>query len=328
MARSILVIKLRGMGDAIFSFSAIEKLKEVFPDSEITYFVPPEFKDLFNKLDTEGVEVVTFNIRKPLGYLEFIWFLLSNSFDYIIELDQLGRTRKLFSVLKFFLRSKVFGSRYELNATQGITQHDLDYLKEIFPKEVSQNPKVLFPKFHLKDRLPKNKTLVLSLATSSRFRAWPTENFNKLAHLIAQDFPYLRMISPLTKRGDDLVALSEISKLEWPVQFSVVFPKLEDLPEVIGQSGLFLGHDTGQKHLAVYMGVKTFTFFGPSVPDVWHPYSLEDHPIFFERNVPCRYETKYYCEKKNCGNRICLTRFTPEFVYQSLRKDLERVMNG
>jgi ADP-heptose:LPS heptosyltransferase len=39
---------------------------------------------------------------------------------------------------------------------------------------------------------------------------------------------------------------------------------------------LFIGNDSGLRHMAAALGIKTLTLFGPENPVEWHPYKEED----------------------------------------------------
>src|SRR5690606_35295202 len=53
------------------------------------------------------------------------------------------------------------------------------------------------------------------------------------------------------------------------------------LASMLKASTLYLGNDSGPKHLAVAVGTPTITLFGPEDPFEWHPYPRESHPIHY-----------------------------------------------
>jgi heptosyltransferase-2 len=63
---------------------------------------------------------------------------------------------------------------------------------------------------------------------------------------------------------------------------------LRALASVLSRCSVFLGNDSGPRHLAVACGVPTVTLFGPEDPFEWHPYPKERHPRFFVESLACR----------------------------------------
>jgi ADP-heptose:LPS heptosyltransferase len=64
--------------------------------------------------------------------------------------------------------------------------------------------------------------------------------------------------------------------------------ELRLLTAMLAQCTVFLGNDSGPRHLAVSVGVPTVTLFGPEHPFEWHPYPLDRHPRFFIEPLECR----------------------------------------
>src|SRR5205814_697880 len=63
---------------------------------------------------------------------------------------------------------------------------------------------------------------------------------------------------------------------------------LRELAAILSEADVFLGNDSGPKHLAVAVGTPTVTLFGPEHPFEWHPYPKERHPYFFMEGLACR----------------------------------------
>lgn len=88
-------------------------------------------------------------------------------------------------------------------------------------------------------------------------RIWPLERYQKLAaHLRAQDYLVRVLCNP--------------EQREWWLRAgepAVATPAtITDLLGLMGGAGAFIGNDSGPGHLAAFLGIPTFTLFGPQVP--------------------------------------------------------------
>src|SRR5690606_12146561 len=94
---------------------------------------------------------------------------------------------------------------------------------------------------------------------------------------------------------------------------------LAELPNYFAESKLYVGNDTGIKHLSVAVGIPTLTFFGPENPNEWHPY--RDSYLFIE-DLECRTRSAHYCALNHCDSMICLNQFSPSMVFEKIMKML------
>lgn len=74
---------------------------------------------------------------------------------------------------------------------------------------------------------------------------------------------------------------------------------ISELRDILSEASLYVGNDSGVSHLASYMGLKTFVFFGPSDEIVFRPIGMNVHIISL--NLTCR-----PCFPKTCSERMCL----------------------
>jgi heptosyltransferase-2 len=88
---------------------------------------------------------------------------------------------------------------------------------------------------------------------------------------------------------------------------------LEVLLALLGDASVFVGNDSGPGHVAGYMGVPTFTFFGPQVPEWFVP--LHPQAEWIE-GTPCPFKPCFdYCE---FSDPFCLTGITEEQAWDRL----------
>ncbi len=98
---------------------------------------------------------------------------------------------------------------------------------------------------------------------------------------------------------------------------------LRDAAKIISQCSFYVGNDSGLKHLAAALGLKTVTFFGPEAPLEWHPYDLKNHPYFFIEGLNCRSESgQHWCSIPECTmyKHQCMGEITPAKVWPEIMR--------
>jgi heptosyltransferase-2 len=77
------------------------------------------------------------------------------------------------------------------------------------------------------------------------------------------------------------------------------------LAKELSKASMYIGNDTGLKHICIALGVKTYTFFGPEPPLEWHPY-------FYIEGLECRTRDAHFCGLSECESMVCLKDITVE----------------
>lgn len=160
--------------------------------------------------------------------------------------------------------------------------------------------------------------VLLHSGAGKQLRVWPLDRFLALVH-------------HFRKQGYGVQVACDPNQIEWwkeNGESSVVVPAdLNGFLDLVHKAGVFIGNDSGPGHVAAYMGVPTFTFFGPQVPEWFLP--LHPQAEWIE-GVPCPFRPCFdYCE---FPEPFCLTGITTEqaierldpFVHKHLDTDSQR----
>jgi len=98
---------------------------------------------------------------------------------------------------------------------------------------------------------------------------------------------------------------------------------LDQLMGLVNKAGVFIGNDSGPGHVAGYMGVPTFTLFGPQVPEWFVP--LHPQAEWIEGS-PCPYRPCFdYCE---FPDPFCLTGITEELAWQRIQVFVDKHLDA
>lgn len=136
-------------------------------------------------------------------------------------------------------------------------------------------------------------------------RVWPLERFHGI-------------VRRLRAAGHRVCVACDADHVGWWREHGepeVIAPtSLDQLMGLANQAGVFIGNDSGPGHVAGYLGIPTFTLFGPQVPEWFVPLHPEAEWI---EGSPCPYRPCFdYCE---FPDPFCLTGITEDKAWDRIR---------
>ncbi len=148
-------------------------------------------------------------------------------------------------------------------------------------------------------------------------KCWPAERFAKTAKNLISDFNATVIISVSANPAEQKIAKEicfskELSKPDLKnklINLASAPLNLGQLKALFSQSDLVIANDTGPRHIAVALGRKVITLFGPNDP-AWTDTQYENE-IQITGNVTCS-----PCQKPDCRlqERICMESIPVEIV--------------
>lgn len=334
-ASTIMLVKNRALGDSIMGLAAVSYLKQLYPKSNIIYAVPQWIAPLYSNSNTRATSIY------PLSLTNFsdAWKLYNDikrlKVEHVHEMHQSGRGKKFFKWICFFLGIQYTAHNHHLKNETGVVdqgkilpliQRDLDGVFSFLGEGERPRYQTFTPKVTPKEKLEKLRMIILGVVATRETKMWPLKNYIELAKLIIKKYPNYKIVIPLSKSSTDQRIKENLYSLGFPDNISIVEWELSELPTMFQQASFYVGNDTGLKHLAVAVGIKTYTFFGPEPANEWHPYKSDEHPYFYLENLACRIRTHHYCGLSICnlseGYMHCLTSFTPENVFEKIESEL------
>lgn len=196
-------------------------------------------------------------------------------------------------------------------------------LPQIFltPQEVQTGEDRVFQKLKLKRPL-----LSMGLGASRVTKMWPVERYAEIALRWCKE----KKGSVLALGSPDEISLvenflSKTSSEKNQIQ-AITDLSLRELASVLKASDLFVGNDSGPKHMAIAVGIPTVSLIGPEHPFEWHPYPREKHPYFFIEDLACRRDAlpgnPPWCSIPVCieENHKCMLQIQPDDVFNELTR--------
>ncbi|MFN4914051.1 MAG: glycosyltransferase family 9 protein [Sphingomonadales bacterium] len=148
------------------------------------------------------------------------------------------------------------------------------------------------------------KFIVYHTGARKALRRWPATHFAALADYTYQTF---NLSSIFVGTPEELPQIEAITKLmQTPAVVAADKMSITELAALISKAYAFVGNESGPLQIADAMGVRSLSFFGPGVKDVFypqHPQSLVIHKI-----LPCNPCDQVHCIHPDnpCINRITI----------------------
>lgn len=186
--------------------------------------------------------------------------------------------------------------------------------------------------------------LCLGIGASRPTKTWPLERFASIA--IRWVDQYKGSVIVLNSRDEEPLARQFYESIDekivsWyddrnarrSVRQKIINEMqvpLRQLASILSCADLYLGNDSGPKHLAVAVGTPTITLFGPEDPFEWHPYPQGKHPLHYIEGLKCRKDNlpgfRPWCGLNVCvaEEHRCMKSITEDDVFRTI----ERVYEG
>jgi ADP-heptose:LPS heptosyltransferase len=340
LAPRILMSLRRSLGDSILFLETIQRVKAYFPDAKITLLVPRVYADIYQQVGLE--DVWTFEAQ---SFFSLVLKTRRQGFDLHLDfhssgkniwLNRLGGAKHAFFDIH---APRTAGSSAPIpNALEWNTIFLKKVLGELPPERERQIAAPVLPLTELEKRQalerlrrmgasPKG-VVFFGLGASRLTKRWPSLHFAHLAELIHDRYEKSIILVPGPEAIEQEIASQVLGQmrvrgLSTQAKGGVLLDgplSLRQLAALLANCQIYIGNDSGPKHLAAAVGIPTLTFFGPEDPKEWHPYAQARHPLFFQEALSCRNQDNgRWCDLQECikeKNR-CLLDIDP---YMALEK--------
>jgi lipopolysaccharide heptosyltransferase II len=351
----ILLIRLRQIGDVIFTTPAVRGLRQRFPDAYLTYIVEPPAAPVVEHNPHLDQVITAWRRKGPsqLGYDLALGLRLRRE-RYDVAIDFHGGPRS--SLLTWLSRApirvgyEVAGRSWmytrrvarprALRARHSVeNQWDLLAALDIpppipstFPVEMTVDPSAAAT---VADRLSRagvaatDRVIVVHVSAGNPFRRWPLESFAALVGALASREPARRIIvtsGPSEHEAAGHVIARGRAALGPTGHDRVVSCgelSLDELRALLDRASLYIGGDSGPLHIAAATAVPIVGLYGPTLPARSAPWRHPQYPAEAVEvdGLPCR-----PCDQRVCapGDFRCLGWLRPEQVIDAAERLLRR----
>jgi lipopolysaccharide heptosyltransferase II len=351
----ILLVRLREIGDVVFTTPAVHALRRRFADAHLTYIVEPAAAPIMAgnpHLNEVIVAPRRGGVRGLLGDLALGRRLRARRFDLAIDFHGGPRASLLtwLSGARVRIGYQVAGRSWmytcrtprprELRPRHSVVnQWDLLATLDIPPPDPSVAPMEMkadhAATVAVAERLAQvgvttgDPLLVIHVSAGNPFRRWPAAHFVDLVTALAMDDPARRIVvtsGPSEGDAAGHVISGARARLGGDAAGRILSCgefSLAELRALLDRAALYIGGDSGPLHIAATTSVPIVGLYGPTLPIRSAPWRSE---TFVTESVdagplPCR-----PCDQRACepGDFRCLTSILPAQVFEAARRALAR----
>jgi ADP-heptose:LPS heptosyltransferase/GT2 family glycosyltransferase len=351
----ILVVKLDHIGDFVTALPPIRRLKKLFPHARITVLAGPAsraFISLEPCID-EFIPFAFFHARSQLGereltnddFFELAEQLRPYRFDLAVDLRKHLSTRDVLkhTGARFLAGFDYLGQFPYLDIAldwdgdrtlQRKRSHIVDDLMALVNAigHAAETDRVIMqpgPVAMLLTELPDQvqalfakPVVAIHPGAGNVTKQWPEEHFSALIELLIEK----NNVNILLVGGADEVEVAD--RLLANVQHSAAIASmagrtsLVDLPRLLKNCVLYVGNDSGPKHIAAAVGIPTVGIHSGVVDPVeWGP--IGPNAVALRRNMTC--SPCYLAKAEDCPRALaCLQFLEPSLVYETADMLLKR----
>jgi lipopolysaccharide heptosyltransferase I len=338
----ILFIKLSAIGDVVQTLPALESIKKLYPDSEITWVVEEaaagilEGHPLVDRLLISRRKAWMRMLWNPLtasrglgDILRFIRELRNTEYDIAIDFQGLLKSGMLIGLARA-TRKIGFDKTRELSylfLNERLPAYDIEKHALLRYLDVARylgagdlSPVCTLPierevsaiRKKIEGMNLKNRPLVaINPVARWETKLWPERGFAELADRLVKEKNAAVIFtgSPEDRRVNDrIIALMSETAMNWAGETT-----LRELAALASLTDLFISTDTGPMHLAAAAGAKVLALFGPTAPWRTGPYGPSN--IVVRTGIVCS-----PCFQRKCevGTR-CMEGITVDEVMRQIQ---------
>jgi ADP-heptose:LPS heptosyltransferase/GT2 family glycosyltransferase len=357
----ILIVKLDHIGDCVIAFPAIRRLKHHFPDAKLVALSGRSSRAVWalEPAIEEVIEFDFFHARSSLGKIERTEEELCQlrerlrpwNFDLAIDLRKHSETRHILQytgarcLAGFDTKGKfpwldVALEWAEDSALIRKRQHAADDLinlidavaastetePALIARSSAQEPDESSSVLPIPAEMSRKRLVCVHAGAGNEMKQWPIEYFVVLIdHLVETEDVNIVLVGGPDEDtiGDQIIGASVHKQSIWSLIGQV---KLGDLPKLISRCCLFVGNDSGPKHIAAGLGVPTVGIHSGVVDaHEWGPKGVKAVAIHRAMScAPC-----YHSKLEQCNRGLaCLRGLLPDYVAAACHRMLAASARG
>ncbi len=343
IARRILVINLKYIGDTLWMYPFIRNLKSNLPNAEITALVN-KGGEVFLELMPELSGVIVFDrkamkgIKNISAYIRFLLDLRRERFDTVLVLSNSDRATIMSFVSgagrrigfrsdswwRAFLLTEKF--RWDKEIAEK-NPHTIDYTLQALinaglkindttlsvnvPEDVIRGVTERFSMLKERGR----KAIVVHPGARTVLRQWGPDRFAEVINDLAGEYRVFLIGGP----GETDVVQDILKRLKRPPDIVSNDLTLLEFAALCKFCDLFIGNDSAPIHIAAAVGTFVIGIYGPNVSKNCAPWT-DRRALFDLSALPCR-----PCKQDRCTHeeeRACLKEITSSMVIRKVREIL------
>jgi ADP-heptose:LPS heptosyltransferase len=329
----ILFIRLRLLGDIIFTIPAIEIFKNHFPEARAYYVVEEPFREIAELIPGLHRLIVIPRHMSIRSMWKFRKEIRKNGIDTVVDFHSGPKSAQLTRLTGAKLRigyqtpnrnwayhrltPRKFGDTYThsvFNQAKLLEHLGIPVQEEALPPYPAiKVDETCIPEW-LKQAVTTGKKAVIHVGAGNVFRDWGIENFSTLIRQLKDDGITLFLIGNGTaekQRGEELGNRFGIANLVGKLSIA-------GLLYLVSHASVYVGADSGPLHVASLTTTPLVALYGPNIPEISGPWR-KNRVTILQVPLDCR-----PCSQRTCiyGIIPCMKNITTEKVYEAINRYL------
>lgn len=328
-----LFIRLRLLGDIIFTIPALQLFKQHYPQHRLYYVVEEDFKDIADLIpDIHEVLVVPRKMALR-DFMDFRKKVKQIGFGQVIDFHSGPRSAMLTYLTGIKIRIGYHTPNRNYAYTRLTPRNTNDppthstfnqaLLLEHVNIDIKGNSEIIPPypplfipdesvSEQLREQISGDNRVIIHVGAGNRFRDWGLDNFTSLIEKLIQDQFSIFLIGNTDrerKRG-------EILGTGFPVTDFTGQLSIKETLYLIDRADLYIGFDSGPLHLASMTQTPIVAMYGPNIPEISGPWRRQNLTII-QTNLNCR-----PCSQRKCiyDTIKCIHDIEVDHVYEAAKK--------
>ncbi len=350
--KKILIRVPNWIGDAVLCLPAIEKIKSVYPQAEITVLAKPWVSPVFFN-NPVIKRIIDYDKESRHSGVAGMWRLIKDIKDYGFDMAVLFQNAFEAALIVFLARIPVrigydrdFRGMLLTNSVRLDSDikktHQVFYYLKIVSKIISRNKntiaggfefnKGISPKIYLakdekdwaKDFLREkgiDNGIIIGIAPGASYgpaKRWMADKFGSVAGRLIDN--YNAKIILFGGKEDKSVCAEVLEGVEGLNLAGGV--DLRKSIAIMERCKLFITNDSGPMHIAASLGIPTMAIFGSTDPKLTGP--VGDNVMIIKKDIECS-----PCFERECryGHYNCFNMVTEDDVYETSVKFIQEFEN-
>lgn len=336
-ARSIFVVSLKRIGDAVLSIPAFRAIKESIPQSLVTVYADPYIQDILERIPDIDAIIPSKKRSSFLKKARQVRKLTYNSFDLAVDLTcdytlegalwtllsgaryRVGYdTRKRGFLFNRPLKHEPEGAHIIDEILAVVQSIGLDTRDKSLNLTASREAEDTIKKL-LHDKGAKSGDMLIGIHPGGYYitQRWLPERFAEVADRLIQKHK-ARIILMGGPKEEMLIEEIKASMTQNPI--TVVNQPLGNLLALIQTFRLLICNNSGPLHMAAAVGTPTVSTMGPTIPERWWPRG-DGHQVI-RKNLPCMPCNEGYCRLKTLD---CMRSITVEDMLEAVERQISKI---
>ena len=330
----VLFIRLRLLGDIVFTIPSIEIFRKKFPESKIYYVVEERYQEIAGLIPHIDRVITVPNKMTVRDFFRFRRLTRSMAIDAVIDFHSGPRSALLTRISGANLRigyrtpnrnwaynrlsPRKRGESYThsaFNQAQLLTHVGVETEKIPPYPAIGIDPDTVSPKVTtIVQESEGRQRITLHVGAGNSLRDWGTDRFGALVKRLVEDDVSVFLVgagNAEAEKGQSLARRYGVHDLT--NQLSIV-----DMLHVVSMSKVFVGADSGPLHVASLTTTPLVALYGPNIPEISGPWRQKDVTIL-QVPMECR-----PCRQRQCifQSVRCMQSLAVDDVYTAIMRYL------